>query len=171
MGKLIIMNLLTRLRSLFSAPCGYYLPPPNQVPPPPPPVPPVPREPSCFIRGVAKSLREDPAKAWVTSTEWYWESWDEVIKHRELGVVVRMRWRWAQVLSTECNASLRGCTWLKQVSTTGANTLAENELIAQALEARPRHEFAKHIAIVQADEALKRRAQDHFTNLGCPPKT
>ncbi len=154
------MNLFSFLRPGNRAPMKPATEPALPIPP---------FEPSCYAKGLAKSLREDGEDVWVSKDD-EGDYYDEVLIHQNLDVTVSMRWARRHYEMGDFRNSdlvLTDCSWLRCASATGIAS-REEPLIAQALEARPRGRFKKHIEDVKAKEEATCRAQDHFTKLGCP---
>lgn len=169
-----LSNLINHLRSWD--PIGPVPALPNTLPPPPPvpvkltvPKPwPDPPEVLCFVKGVAKSLREDPADTWNRghiSSLYPPGLWQDCLQHHALDVTIWMRW---SIFKNADKGHPPGCTAIREVYVNHPVSPAEKALIAQALEVNPRHRFRDHLADICATQEKAKRTTDHFTRLGCP---
>ncbi len=140
-------------------------PPVVSAPVSPPPAPP---EPSCFVKGIAKSLVEEATRWFETESKIYRLSGYSAllcVRHADTGVIV-------EATTSHYGGFLAGCTRISSVYIDGHHTSSvEDQLIAQTLEAYPLGQLAKLIKADNEEAKRKAIAFDHFTNLGCPPSS
>lgn len=135
---------------------------------PEPPAAPPPPEPSCFARGVARSIVEEPEQ-WVKVDDWSYQTigYSSVlsVRHRTtgvcLGAAVNYHWKLWHV---------EGCSRISSVHIAGRDlSEADTILLAQTIEAHPLGQLKAILTKERREAERKAKAEAHFTNLGCPP--
>ncbi len=120
-------------------------------------------QPSCFARGVARSLKQE-------AIQWVWEEtyaphW-RAMKHSSGS---RLLYRWMVIAGIGHDPLCRGCGWLREVSVDGRDlSEADQRHIALALEANPPAALKAVMDEAAAKTEAARRVESHFTKLGCP---
>lgn len=138
-----------------------YQPPSNPLPPPPPERPAPPSEPSCFAKGIAASLRDEPR-------EWVEESGDG---HAFYTSEVRQKVR----LSIRHNQTQARLVWYDRwfaecVVINGASVCdTDTAHILSTIRAHPLGQYKAELDRVKAEQEQQAAMKAHFEHLGCPP--
>jgi hypothetical protein len=167
------MNIIEKVKWLFYGnPADSGLPPVRVDVPMPPVKPPLP-EPSCFIKGIAASIIQEP-DAWLELekgdalySELYGQTLKVAVRHRETDIVLRM-WKDWYLPHRDAYYSISLCL------TNGHSIATEGEvnrqfLIKTILE-HPIGQLAKERVEKAKQEAVAQKAVEHFNKLGCPEK-
>ncbi len=164
------MSFLTFLRDLFIGDSGPSSLPPTNVSVPMPPVKP-PAEPSCFARGIAKSLIEEP-------DQWEIMPYGGSIWGSEMVVAIRHSLTKVRIEATRLYVEydgeqivyLPGCKLITSLCVGGGSFCCKVDeiLIAQTIEAHPLGQLKRRLEAKRTEDERQAKAKDHFARLGCP---
>jgi hypothetical protein len=125
-------------------------------------------EPTCFAKGIARSIREEGESAWNSVTcHTTPVVHNAYINHRQLGTTICMRWERGDFRSRN-DPRLDGCQYLRSVVSTVLLHSADEHTVAQAIEANPFGAFAGMLKREAEEIERQRKVREHFENLGCP---
>ena len=136
---------------------------------------PPPQEPSCFARGIARSIEEGGEKEWrrgLLSFSYRPYDDDMYISHRKMEMGLSIRWRRGVRGEDEIFSSpYPGCSWIRRViceNPTFSASTVDLHHIARALERRPLYSFAEMLKALGEADTLAKATREYFTKLGCP---